>query len=120
LVVDDEHDVRRFLTMLFEDNGYDTMVAEDGKIALELIARRRPDLITLDVAMPEKSGVGVYRELKENEATKTIPVILVTGVAGEFEQFISSRRQVPPPDGYVPKPVDADVLLATVTRLLSR
>ncbi len=119
LVVDDEHDVRRFLTTLLEDEGYDTIVATDGEQALEMLETARPDLITLDVAMPNKSGVGTYRALRDNEALRSIPVIIITGVAAEFREFISSRKQVPPPDGYIPKPIDPVELLATVERLLS-
>ncbi|KKL83005.1 hypothetical protein LCGC14_1979080, partial [marine sediment metagenome] len=51
--------------------------------------------MALDVAMPEKSGVAVYRALKEDDRRKQIPVIIITGISDEFKQFISSRRQVP-------------------------
>ncbi len=71
-----------------------------------------PDLVTLDVTMPEKSGVGVYRKLREEEAYKGIPVIIITGVSDDFKQFISTRRQVPPPEGYLSKPVEPEELVA--------
>ena len=118
LVVDDEPDARDFLTTVLRDNGYGTVVARDGAEAISIIEEDPPDLVTLDITMPEKSGVAVYRRLKEDEALKGIPVIIVTGVSGEFERFISTRRQVPPPEGYIAKPVDHVEFLAMIERLL--
>jgi CheY-like chemotaxis protein len=106
LVVDDEPDTRAFLTTLLEDNGFETITASNGQEALASVEKSLPDMISLDVTMPEKSGVRLYRELRENDAYKDIPIVIVTGVSGEFERFISTRSQVPPPDGYVPKPID--------------
>jgi CheY-like chemotaxis protein len=67
--------------------------------------------------MPEKSGVRFYREMKQDEDMRHIPIIIVTGMADEFEGFISSRRQVPPPEGYIHKPIDRDALLAKAREL---
>jgi len=119
LVIDDEPDTLTFLTTLLEDNGYATVTAGDGEQATAKIKERRPDLITLDITMPEKSGVRFYREMKENEATKDLPIIIVTGVADDFERFISTRKKVPPPEGYVGKPVDQAKLLELVKKLTS-
>jgi CheY-like chemotaxis protein len=118
LVVDDEPDVRTFITAVLEDHGYRTVTAADGVQALERVAAEQPALITLDVSMPEKSGVRCYRDLRENDATKSIPIVLITGVSDEFQKFISTRKQVPPPDGYLSKPITADGLLATVRKLI--
>jgi CheY-like chemotaxis protein len=68
--------------------------------------------------MPEQSGVAVYRKLKEDERLKGIPVIIVTGISDDFRQFISTRRQVPPPEGYLSKPVDHTQFLDMVRGLL--
>lgn len=118
LVVDDEPDARDFLTTVLEDNGYATVVAKDGVEAVAVLDTQTPDLVTLDITMPEKSGVAVYRRLKENDDTQSIPVIIITGVSGDFEKFISTRRQVPPPDGYISKPVDHEQFLKMVTDLI--
>ena len=118
LVVDDEPDAREFLTTVLEDNGYATVSAKDGAEAISILEAGAPDLVTLDITMPEKSGVAVYRRLKEDEQLKSIPVIIVTGVSGEFEKFISTRRQVPPPEGYISKPVDHDRFLKMVSDLV--
>jgi CheY-like chemotaxis protein len=118
LVVDDEPDVVTYLCAVLRDNGYEAIEAYDGEEALAKIASDKPDLVTLDVTMPEMTGVKAYRTMKEDEKLRTIPVVIVTGVAHDFKQFISSRTQVPPPDGYLEKPVTPEALLAEVERLL--
>jgi CheY-like chemotaxis protein len=118
LVVEDEPDERRFLATVLEDGGFRTLQVEDGREAIRLIETTPPDLVTLDISMPEKSGVGVYRFVKESERFRNLPVIIVTGVTKDFRRFISTRRQVPPPDGYLSKPVDPDELLQTVRELI--
>jgi CheY-like chemotaxis protein len=118
LVVDDEPDVRTFLSTLLEDNGYTVITAEDGVDALERVKASRPDLITLDITMPEKSGVRFYRDVKESDAYKAIPIVIVTGISGDFKKFISSRKQVPPPEGYVSKPVDEEEILELIAKLV--
>lgn len=118
LVIDDDPDIVTFLTALLEDNGYATDSAADGVEGLEKTRARRPDLILLDITMPEKSGVRFYRDVREDEGLKSIPVVIVTGVTQEFKQFIHTRRQVPPPDGYIQKPIDKQELLDAVAKAL--
>lgn len=118
LVVDDDPDAREFLTTVLQDNGFRTTTAQDGTEAIAMIEETVPDLITLDIAMPEKSGVAVYRKLREDDRLKTVPVIIITGISEDFEKFISSRRQVPPPEGYIAKPVDHQQFLNMVKDLL--
>ena len=119
LVIDDEPDVVTFLTTLLEDNGYATIPAKDGVEGLAKTKSEKPDLILLDITMPEKSGVRYYRDVCDDPDLKDIPVVMVTGVTKEFEKFISTRRQVPPPDGYISKPVDTKLLLETIAKLLA-
>jgi CheY-like chemotaxis protein len=118
LVVDDEPDILTYLTAVLKDAGYETSEAQDGEQALTQIEKSRPDLITLDITMPEMTGVKTYRKLKEDEALKGIPVVIVTGVTHDFKQFIHTRSQVPPPEGYLEKPVKPEELLTEVARLL--
>ena len=124
LVVDDEPDEVSYLAAVFEDSGYDTASAGDGNQAMAEIRKRIPDLITLDMSMPEKSGIKLYRELKENSEYSNIPVLVITGVAGfgrsseDFEKFLSSRRQIPPPEGFIAKPIDRDKLLEKIKKYL--
>jgi CheY-like chemotaxis protein len=119
LVVDDDPDAREYLTTVLQDDGFCTATAKDGVEAIEMIEQQRPDLVALDITMPEKSGVAVYRKLKEDEELKDIPVVIITGVSEDFKRFISSRRQVPPPEGYISKPVDAGQLIKVVRKLLT-
>ncbi len=118
LVVDDEPDARDFLCTVLQDNGFATVTANDGTEAIAAIEQSPPDLVALDITMPEKSGVAVYRRLKEDDQLKAIPVIVVTGISDDFKKFISSRRQVPPPEGYISKPVDHEEFLKMVKDLL--
>lgn len=118
LVVDDDPDAREFLSTVLQDNGLCVTTANDGAEAIAMIEQSPPDLVALDITMPEKSGVAVYRRLKEDDQLKTIPVIVVTGISDDFKKFISSRRQVPPPEGYISKPVDHEQFLKMVKGLL--
>lgn len=116
LVIDDEPDALDYLSSLLEDNGYAVVTAEDGEDGLNKVKQSPPDLITLDITMPEKSGVRFYREMRESDQFKGIPIIMVTGVSGDFERFISTRKNVPPPEGYVQKPIDRDKVLELVKK----
>ncbi|MBM3744735.1 MAG: response regulator [Acidobacteria bacterium] len=124
LVVDDEPDVCTYLSRLFQENGYQSACAADGQQAMEAVERERPDLITLDLSMPNKSGVRFYREIKARADLKTIPVVFVTGVTGpggssaDTERFYRTRSQVPPPDGFIAKPIDPEEVLGLVAKLL--
>jgi CheY-like chemotaxis protein len=124
LIIDDDAELTHYLQTLLQDNGYDTAIAENGKIGFAKIKAEKPDLVCLDISMPEESGVRVYRNLREDAALKNIPVVMVTGVTGKggdpepFKKFISSRRQVPPPDGFFAKPVDREAFLAKIAALL--
>ena len=124
LIVDDEQDVCVYLTRLFQENGYVTACAADGDEALKKVEEERPDLISLDLSMPNKSGVKFYREIKSKSQFSSIPVVFVTAVtgwggdSGATERFYATRRQVPPPDGFVAKPIDAEEILELVNRLV--
>ena len=125
LVVDDESDIVTYLETLLQDNGYETVSAFDGKTGFEKLRSERPDLVSLDISMPEKSGVRFYRDLKEDPELAKIPVVIVTAVTGEggnpdtFKKFISTRKQVPPPDGFIAKPIEREELLAAIKGLLT-
>ena len=118
LLIDDEEDVLIYLSTFFKDNGFDVIEAHNGKEGVEKAIKEKPDVITLDVSMPEESGVKALRELQESTVTKNTPVIIVTGVDSEFKRFIESRKQVHAPEGYFEKPVNRDELLLKVKELL--
>lgn len=124
LILEDEPDVVTYLTALFEDHGYATESARNGQEGMEKAKAAPPDLITLDMSMPEKSGVRFYREIKDDPVLSKIPVVVVTGVTGfggnpdDFRRFLETRRQVPPPDAFIAKPIDRGELLKAVRNLL--
>jgi len=118
LIIDDEADVITYLGTFLTDKGYETISAMDGKEGVKKAVEEKPDLITLDVSMPEESGVKALRDLQTNEVTKSIPIILITGVSADIKRFIESRKQVHPPEGFFEKPIDREALLAKVKELL--
>lgn len=125
LVLDDEPDVLTYLETLLRDNGYDTISARNGREGMKLIRSHKPDLVTLDISMPESSGTRFYRELKCDPELAGIPVVVVTAVAGnggdpyKFHEILTGRQQVPPPDGYFPKPIERNEFLEAIADLLS-
>ena len=117
LIIDDEPDTLTYFASLLEDNGYEIVTAIDGEEGLSKLRASIPDLVTLDISMPEKSGVKMFREMKDSDRWKDIPVIIITGISEDFRRFISTRKQVPPPDGYLSKPIDKEELLKMVSKL---
>jgi CheY-like chemotaxis protein len=126
MVVDDEPDVVAYLEMLLQDQGYKTVSAVDGREGLEKARAQAPDLICLDITMPEESGVRMYRNLREDPRLARIPVVVVTAVTGlggdpePFRAFLSSRKHLPPPDGFFSKPIDRERFLERVNQLLAK
>ncbi len=116
LVVDDEPDVVRYLSTFLTDQGFVVSTAQDGGEALVKARAERPDLITLDITMPGKSGVDVFTTLRRDLQLRGIPVFIITGVV-DFRRLMYFR-EVQPPEGYMEKPIDPDVLLMTIRRLL--
>ena len=110
LVVDDDPVVVKYLVTLFTDNGYDVVSASSGKEALERLKTTLPDLITLDLEMPEEWGSKVYRKLSKDDTLKNIPIIVISGMAG--------RHAVQKAVAYLPKPFDADKLLGIVKKTI--
>jgi CheY-like chemotaxis protein len=125
LVLDDEPHVVTYLETLLSDHGYETASASNGREGMDKVRSEPPDLVCLDISMPEQSGIRFYRDLKDDPALSAIPVVVVTAVTGKggdpepFKHFISTRRQVPPPDGFLSKPIDQQEFLDTIARLLS-
>ena len=117
LIIEDEPDTRDYLTCLLSDRGFRVRSAANGEEGLAALETVRPDLVTLDITMPQKTGIAVYRVMRKHSRWKKIPIIIITGIAKEFEHFISTRRTVPPPDGYVNKPIDQQKLLGLVEGL---
>jgi len=118
LIIDDEPDTLTYFSAILEDNGFQTITAESGDEGIKILSKDKPDLITLDITMPEMSGVKYYRAIHENEEWKNIPIIIITGISDDFRTFISTRKKVPPPAGYLSKPVEEHELVEMVKNLL--
>ena len=116
LVVDDEPDVRTFLTAVLEDHGATVFAAADGDEGLALAHKERPDLITLDLSMPGKDGGKVYAAIRKDPELAKIRVCIITGKP-ELRKLIYDR-DVPPPEGYIDKPVSEETLLTNVRKIL--
>jgi CheY-like chemotaxis protein len=118
LIVDDDPDIITYLETLLIDNGYDVVSAPNGKEAFEKAKTIKPDLITLDITMPEESGVRAFRDLQEEPLTTNIPVIIITGVSTEFKKFIETRKNLKPPAAYFPKPINKNELITKVKEII--
>lgn len=123
LIVDDEPDMVTFLSTLLEDSGYQTVSAVDGEDGLAKVKSEKPDLVSLDLLMPNKTGIKMYREMRKDEEVKDIPVVMVTGFGKDdvpsmdFKEWIQ-KRAIRPPEAYIEKPVNKDVLLDAIRKAI--
>lgn len=118
LIIDDEQDMRTYLGTQFRKAGFETVDAENGERGLELARESVPDLITLDVLMPKKSGVRAYRELRTAPATKDVPIVILTGLTKQKDFFGDDLGDLPRPNAVVEKPIDREAFLAQVKTLV--
>ena len=116
LVVDDEPDAITFISTVLQDNGAEILLATNGEDALDLARRERPDLITLDLSMPGKSGIAVFRELRSDQDLMDIPVCIITG-SPEMRELVY-QNQARRPEGYIEKPLEEQSLLRNVRKIL--
>jgi CheY-like chemotaxis protein len=114
LVVDDDPIMHRVLKHYLERNGYQMFNASDGRQAIEIATRDQPDLIILDVRMPEMGGLTALRQLRETESTKDIPVIVVTVNA---DRMTLLESQFSGASAFLAKPFRPAELLAEIQRL---
>jgi CheY-like chemotaxis protein len=120
LVVEDEPDFAALLRSILENAGYRVTTAFDGESAFEQLVRDKPDVITLDIHMPRKSGLFFYRKVKRNRGFRNIPAVIVTGLTQdnpEMETLIHTflkREKLPHPEACLEKPVGERRLLETI------
>jgi len=118
LIVDDAPDTVTFLSAWLEDHGFETCSASDGSQGMHAILSERPDLVLMDLKMPNKTGVQLYREIRTSEACNGLPVIFITGMA-DLRIFDSECQLLPEPDGFIEKPFDLDVLRTAIDKALA-
>ena len=110
LVIDDDPVIVDYLVDLFQDNGYETCSANNGVEGLDALLKEKPDLITLDLEMPEEWGPRFYRKLRKEKELRDTPVIIVTGIDGS--------HAVKNAAGYVNKPFDPEQLIGFVKKAI--
>jgi CheY-like chemotaxis protein len=117
LIVDDETDVTEVLVKKLKASGYETKVASNGQVAVSLAHQNPYDLILMDIVMPVMDGYQACQELKKDEKTSGIPILLVT--TKELDpQGVAQRKEDLEVAGYVAKPASFEVLLAKIKSII--
>ena len=120
LVIEDESDVLTYLMAVLEDQGFDASTLNTKVSLAESIKSAQPDLILLDVMMPLRSGISIYKELRTSPELMRIPVIIISGFSPESESMPADFRKmipdksIPTPDGFIDKPMNVDTLITMV------
>ena len=124
LVVDDEVNFRYFLNMLFTRNGYEAKTARNGEEALTVLQSWMPDCITLDMMMPERSGLSLYEKLCQHTTWKNIPVVVLSAVPVYVREHLLeimkiSAGPLPEPAVCLEKPAAPEAILEAVAEALN-
>ncbi len=117
LIVEDDNDVRELLVFNLSREGFEALESADGLSGLSLATEQRPDLILLDVMMPGLDGLSVCRELKREDKTRHIPIIMLTARSEEVDRIVGLELGV---DDYVSKPFNVRELMLRVKAILRR
>ncbi len=115
LLIEDNEQNRYLATFLLEQSGYEVVPAESGPIGIQLLGQIRPDLVLLDIQLPEMDGYAVARALKSDSRWRPIPIVAVTSYAmvGDREQAMAAGC-----DGYIEKPVNPETFVSEIERFL--
>ena len=116
LVVEDEETLLELESILLTSKGYNVEVAKDGKSALELVANMKPDLVLLDIMIPEIDGFEVCRQIKANKATRHIQVVILSAKKSKDHLVMGEQAGA---DWYITKPFKSAMVIETIQRLLS-
>ncbi|GBE18184.1 MAG TPA: response regulator [Euryarchaeota archaeon] len=117
LVVDDETDIRFVIGKMLEREGYGTIEADSGEQALEVLKDEEPDLILLDVMMPGLDGYETCMQIKSQEATKNIPIVMLTAKTAESDKIKALEECGA--QWHISKPIDRKKFIETVKWLLA-
>ncbi len=116
LIVEDEEYLLRLESILLTTRGYEVKGVLDGPSALEAVASMEPDLILLDIMLPVMDGYEVCRQIKDNDATCHIPVVMISAKSSA-EDLVKGEQAGA--DGYITKPFKSAMVIETIQRLLS-
>ena len=123
LIIDDEPDVALYLKTLLEDNNYETLTAHNADTGFEIALEGSPHLILLDIMMPKKSGITLYKEIKEHDRLKNIPVVVISGVESAYSfkglkfRTLIPDTDIPEPLAFFEKPVNASALVDFIAKV---
>lgn len=117
LVVEDDRDISELITYNLEREGYDIACLYDGSQVVEFVRKRKPDLIILDLMLPEVDGIEICRILKGDGATKNIPIVMLTAKSEEADVVVGLQMGA---DDYIPKPFSPKVLVARIKAISRR
>jgi CheY-like chemotaxis protein len=124
LIVDDDPDTQVYLSSLLEDHGYEAEAASSADEALEILSRRPPDVMLLDVVLRGASGLDLLVRLRRDPLLADLPILMLSGhdsiVADRGASYLAAHPGVRGPDGALGKPVDTGALLAAVAQLAGR
>jgi CheY-like chemotaxis protein len=115
--IDDDARIIELLTLILKKTGFEGLGAQSGPEGLELIATAKPDLVLLDLMMPEMDGWQVYQIMKKDEAMRTIPVIIVSSKAQPID--IALAIHIAKVDGYITKPFTLGQLEESINKVLN-
>jgi two-component system alkaline phosphatase synthesis response regulator PhoP len=121
LVIDDEPDLVEMMKMALEKQ-FEVIVAYDGKEGVAKVRAEKPDVIVLDIMMPEKDGFTACQELKEDSTTASIPILILTGVGEHFgrTKYARASGMEIEAEDFIAKPVDPNELVRRVAALLKK
>ncbi len=126
LIVDDDSDMQIFLSNLLETSGYLPISTGNCKDGIEIALKGRPELIILDVPMPEKRGIQMHYEIKHNENLKNIPVIMISTLEQKTLYHylrslkISSHQEIVEPEAFLKKPIEVEEFLGMVRKIITK
>lgn len=126
LIIEDEPDIRTYLTAVLEDHGFEAQAMDGQDVEVAEVAAVRPDLIILDVMMPKRSGVSIYKELRTCSDLKNVAVAIFSGFTPESGALpngvgrMLQEHNIAPPDGFVEKPFALEAFIAMVHRLIEK
>lgn len=115
LIVDDEPDTVTFISTWLTDIGYLACSASDGAEGLQVLTEEQPDLVLMDLKMPNQTGMQMYRKMSTDQNLRAIPVIFITGMT-DLEIFGSDCTPMPEPAARLAKPVDLTALRVAIER----
>jgi len=117
LVVEDDRDISELITYNLEREGYEIACLYDGGQVVDFVNKRKPELIVLDLMLPEVDGIEICRTLKSDAATKQIPIVMLTAKSEEADVVVGLQMGA---DDYIPKPFSPMVLAARIKAIFRR